>query len=86
MDVTKLSDEDLRKLPDGDQAKINSDYWVAAKLEMEWRAGERQLEFARSLSKFTKQLVTATRILAIATVALFVASVVQVLVAVFAKS
>jgi hypothetical protein len=75
--VTEVSDEELRQLPNS-PAQFDSEFVRKRILEMDWRSAERQLEAARQLSAFTKQLVNATRVLVIATVALFLASVVQI--------
>lgn len=75
--ITGLSDEELRQLPNAD-GQFESEFFRKRTLEMQWRMAERELEAARNLSAFTKQLVNATRILVIATGALFLASVTQI--------
>jgi hypothetical protein len=73
--ITDLSDKELRIDTVNSSAMVGSEYMTKRALEMEWRMADRQLEAARDLVGFTKQLVTATRVLWIATAALFVSSV-----------
>jgi hypothetical protein len=67
--VTARSDEELRALPDSG-ADPGSRNWETAKLEMELRTSERQLQTSKTLAKFTSRLVFATWVLAGATIAL----------------
>ena len=76
--ITDLSDKELRIDTVNSSAMVGSEYMTKRALEMEWRMADRQLEAARDLVGFTKQLVTTMRILWIATAALFVWSVAQI--------